>query len=162
VFLIVPVAAVGALALLDLATGAQSHFARNVLEAHGDVSFWQTVQRRYEFAWHALIRGKMPFVFAGSAVAVAVALAYRDRLYARLPGPAWRAALVGGLAAGVAGALTNDSGPLLFVVAVFVLGVVTAYLHGAPLAEARPGALHSGGASGSRPPDASPRPTPVA
>jgi hypothetical protein len=162
VFLIVPVAAVGALALLDLATGAQSHFARNVLEAHGDVSFWQTVQRRYEFAWHALIRGKMPFVFAGSAVAVAVALAYRDRLYARLPGPAWRAALVGGLAAGVAGALTNDSGPLLFVVAVFVLGVVTAYLHGAPLAEARPGALHSGGASGSRPPDASHRPTPVA
>ncbi|HVE67808.1 MAG TPA: hypothetical protein VNB64_04430 [Solirubrobacteraceae bacterium] len=162
VFLIVPVVAVGALALLDMVTGAQSHFARNVLEAHDDVSFWQTVQRRYEFAWHALIRGRMPFVFGFAVLATAVALAYRDRLFARLPGPAWRAALAGGLAAGVAGALTNDSGPLLFVVAAFVLGVVTAYLHGAPLAEGRPGALHSGGAPGSRPSDASPRPAPVA
>jgi hypothetical protein len=162
VFVVVPVVAVGALALLDLLTGAQSHFARNVLEAHGNVSFWQTVQRRYEFAWHALLRGKMPFVFAVSAGLAGLALAYRDRLYARLPGPAWRAALAGGLAGGVAGALTNDSGPLLFVVAVFVLGVVTAYLHGRPLMNTRPGALHSEDASGSRPSDASPRPARVA
>ncbi|MDX6698045.1 MAG: hypothetical protein QOE65_1442 [Solirubrobacteraceae bacterium] len=162
VFVVVPVVAVGALALLDLLTGAQSHFARNVLEAHGNVSFWQTVQRRYEFAWHALLRGKMPFVFAVSAGLAGLALAYRDRLYARLPGPAWRAALAGGLAGGVAGALTNDSGPLLFVVAVFVLGVVTAYLHGGPLMNTRPGALHSEDASGSRPSDASPRPARVA
>jgi hypothetical protein len=162
VFVIVPVVAVGALALLDLATGAQSHFARNVLEAHGDVSFWETVQRRYEFAYHALVRGRMPFVLAFSALAVVVAWVYRDRLFARLPGPAWRAALAGGLAAGVAGALTNDSGPLLFVVAVFVLGVVTAYLQGASASEARAGALHSQGASGTRPSDASARPAHVA
>ena len=155
-FLIVPVIAVGALALLDLVTGAQSHFSRNVLEAHGEVSFLETVQRRYEFAWHALIRGRMPFVLGLSVIAVALAWVYRDRLYARLPGPAWRAALAGGLAAGVAGALTNDSGPLLFVVAVFVLGVVTAYLQGAPAGSARPGALHSEGSAATPAPDASP------
>jgi hypothetical protein len=136
------VLAVGALALLDLVTGAQSHFSRNVLEAHDSVSFWETVRRRYEFAYHALVRGRMPFVFGLSLVAVGVALAYRDRLYSRLPGPAWRAAMAGGLAAGIAGALTNDSGPLLFVVAVFVLGVVTAYVVAAPSA-ARAGALNS-------------------
>lgn len=129
-FVVVPVLAVAALALLDLVTGANSHFARNVLESHGSLNLWQTIERRYQFAYHALLRGKMPVAFGLSAAAVAVALVYRDRLYGHLPGPAWGAALAGGLAAGVAGALTNDSGPLLFVVAVFVLGVVTAYLHG--------------------------------
>ncbi len=162
VFVLVPVAAVGALALLDLATGAQSHFSRNVLEAHGDVSFWETVRRRYEFAWHALIRGRMPFIAGFAVLAASLAWVYRDRLYARLPGAAWRAALAGGLAAGVGGALTNDSGPLLFVVAVFVLGVVTAYLKGEPSAVRGPGALHSHDASGTRPPGAPARPAHVA
>jgi hypothetical protein len=117
-----------------------------VLEAHGNVSLTQTVERRYEFAYHALVRGKMPFVFALSVAVVVVALVYRDRLYSRLPGPSWRAALAGGLAGGIAGALTNDSGPLLFVVATFVLGVVTAYVLGAPESE-RARALHSTKAS---------------
>ena len=162
VFVVVPVVAVGALALLDLVTGAQSHFARNVLEAHGDVSLGETVQRRYEFAYHALVRGKMPFVAALSVVAVVVALVYRDRLYSRLPGPSWRAALAGGLAGGVAGALTNDSGPLLFVVAVFVLGVVTAYVVGAPQASERAGALHSTDPSAQDAPGAPSHPAHVA
>jgi hypothetical protein len=162
VFVLVPLAAVGALALLDVITGAESHFARNVLESHGSTDLGETVQRRYEFAYHALLRGRMPFAFAAAVVAVAAALAYRDRLYARLPGPAWRAALLGGLAAGIAGALTNDSGPLLFVVAVFVLGVVTAYLQGAPPAGAAAGALHSSDASASSAPGAEPRPAHVA
>src|SRR4029453_12032683 len=100
VFVVVPVGAVGALALLDLVTGAQSHFARNVLESHGDVSLTQTVQRRYEFAYHALVRGKMPFVFGLSVVAVVLALVYRDRLYSRLPGPSWRGGPGGGAGRG--------------------------------------------------------------
>jgi hypothetical protein len=157
----VPVVAVGALGLLDLVTGAHSHFSRNVLHAHGDVSFWQTVDRRYQFAWHGLRRGRMPIIFGVFAVAAVLAVVYRDRLYARLPGPAWRAALAGGLAGGIAGALTNDSGALLFVVAVFVLGVVTAYLHGNPSPAPPAGALHSEGAPGTRPPDATARPAHV-
>ncbi len=162
VFVVVPVVAVAALALLDLVTGAQSHFARNVLESHGGVSLSQTVQRRYEFAYHALVRGKMPFVFGLSVIAVALALVYRDRLYSRLPGPSWRAALAGGLAGGIAGALTNDSGPLLFVVATFVLGVVTAYILGAPPEGERARALHSTGASAGAAAGAAPHPAQVA
>jgi hypothetical protein len=91
----------------------------------------------------------MPVAFGLSVLAVAVALAYRDRIYGHLPGPAWRAALAGGLAAGIAGALTNDSGPLLFVVAVFVLGVVTAYLHGTSRSPAAAATLGGSTASAS-------------
>jgi hypothetical protein len=90
----------------------------------------------------------MPLSVTVSIAATVAAIAMRRRLYAALPGPAWRAALLGGLASGVVGALTNDSGPLLFVVAVVVLGVITAYLAGgaghpaaaaaAPGARARP------------------------
>ena len=46
--------------------------------------------------------------------------------------PAWLAAFAGGLTAGVIGALTEDSGPVLLVVAVFALGCVLSYLWGAP------------------------------
>lgn len=130
---IVPIAAVALLAALDLATGASTHFSRNVLEVQGGASFWEVAGRRYGFALHTLLRGMMPFVTAAAVVAVAAAIALRARLYPRLPGRAWSAALLGGLAGGVVGALSNDSGPLLFVVAVFVLAVTTAYLHGAPL-----------------------------
>ncbi len=46
----------------------------------------------------------------------------RERLLAPVDcDPAWLAALAGGLAAGVVGALSEDSGPVLLVVAVFVL-----------------------------------------
>jgi hypothetical protein len=162
IFLVVPIVAVGALALLDLATGAQSHFSRNVLQSHGGVSLTQTIQRRYEFAYHALVRGKMPFVFALSVIAVIVALVYRDRLYSRLPGPSWRAALAGGLAGGVAGAVTNDSGPLLFVVATFVLGVVTAYVVGAPPEDQQARVLHSEKASAGAADGPSPHPAQLA
>ena len=44
----------------------------------------------------------LPAYTAFSVVAVVLALVYRDRLYSRLPGPSWRAALAGGLAGGIA------------------------------------------------------------
>ena len=47
--------------------------------------------------------------------------------------PLWLAALCGGLAAGVVGALVEDSGPVLLVVAVFALVCVLAYLWGRPV-----------------------------
>ena len=79
-------------------------------------------------------------------VATAIALAYaavglrrRDRLLAPVgQDPAWLAALAGGLAAGVVGALVEDSGPVLLVVAVFALGCVATYLWGRPRVEAGP------------------------
>jgi len=57
----------------------------------------------------------------------------RDRLLAPVAvDPAWLAAFAGGLAAGLLGALSEDSGPVLLVVAVFTLGCVAAYLWGRP------------------------------
>jgi len=135
----VPAAAVGLLALLDLLTGANSHFERNVLESQGGATIWEVIARRYHLAYRALFRGLMPVSFTLSLAAAGAAIAMRRRLYGGLPGPAWQAALLGGLASGVVGSLTNDSGPLLFVVAVVVLGIVTAYLVGGSGRQIAPG-----------------------
>ena len=57
-----------------------------------------------------------------------MAFAFRNRasLYAAIEGqPVWVAALLGGLAAGVVGALTNDSGPILFTNAIIALAAVS-------------------------------------
>lgn len=128
----VPVAALVSLAALDALTGASSHFSRNVLQVNGGASLWEVIGRRYGFAWHTLKRGLMPLVTGFSLAAGVAALAMRGVLYRDLPGPAWTAALLGGWVAGVVGGLTNDSGPILFVEATFILGTVTAYLLGRP------------------------------
>lgn len=75
----------------------------------------------------------MPFATALALFAVALGLRHRRRLLAPVDGdPAWQAALAGGLTAGVVGALVEDSGPVLFVVAVATLACVLAYLAGRP------------------------------
>jgi len=127
----VPVLAVGALALLDLATDGDGHFTRTVLGGDGSERFGDVVQRRYDLAWNNLRAGIMPLLAALSVALIAWGAWRRDRLLARLPGAdAWGPALAGGAAAGVAGALTNDSGPILLVFATFVTGWLAAYLHG--------------------------------
>ncbi|MEA2149403.1 MAG: hypothetical protein QOD69_1233 [Solirubrobacteraceae bacterium] len=130
---IVPVIAIVALALLDLATGGNGHFTRTVLHADSGTALWDIAKRRYTLAFNVFTLGAMPFVVVVAALAVAYALRYRDRIYAPLrDSPGWFAAFVGGLTASIAGALFNDSGPLLFVFGVFVLACATAYVRGAP------------------------------
>lgn len=127
----VPVLAVGALALLDLATGGDGHFTRTVLRGGDGEDLGEILQRRYELAWNNLRAGIMPLLAALSIALIAWGVWRRDRLLARLPGAdAWGAALAGGAAAGVVGALTNDSGPILLVFATFATGWLAAYLHG--------------------------------
>jgi hypothetical protein len=66
-------------------------------------------------------------------IASVVAIRRRERICEPVDSdPAWVAALAGGLTAGVTGALTEDSGPVLLVVAVFALGCVLSYLWGRP------------------------------
>ena len=77
-----------------------------------------------------------PSHIAATALALACAVA-GVRARARLLAPvaaehAWQAALAGGLAAGVVGALSEDSGPVLLVVAMLALACVTIYLWGRP------------------------------
>jgi hypothetical protein len=128
-----PFLAVGCLALLDVATGGNGHFTRTILQAQSTDALWDVVARRYTLAFNVLKTGAMPFVTAVALLGVAYAVRYRERIYAPLRGsPAWGAALAGGLAASVAGALFNDSGPILLVFGVFVLACVTAYVRGDP------------------------------
>ncbi|MEA3076961.1 MAG: hypothetical protein QOF60_1869 [Actinomycetota bacterium] len=131
----VPVAAVGLLIAADLVFGGGGHLANNLTRASGGRELWELVARRYELAFGVLVD-------PANAVALAIAclvvvFAYRNRrtlLPPELapPGRAWTATLVGGLAGGVAGALSNDSGPILLVNAVVALAAVAAYLRGRP------------------------------
>ncbi len=132
---LVPVAALGLLIAIDLVLAGGSHLTRNLLRADDAGELLELVTRRYELAWHALTTGARPALFLAAMLAVAFAWRNRDRLYGALPHRAWAAALIGGLAAGVAGALSNDSGPVLLINAVAALAAVTAYLLGRPSAD---------------------------
>jgi hypothetical protein len=130
---LVPIAALAGLAALDLATGGNSHFTRTVLHAHGSSALHDIFVRRYELAYNALKRGLMPFATAIALLTLAYGIKYRERIYAPLAGSdVWRAALAGSIAAGVAGSLSNDSGPLLLVVSTFAIVATTVYIRGDP------------------------------
>jgi hypothetical protein len=127
-----PILAVGGLAVLDLTTGGNAHFTRNVLQ-QGSGNFGDVLLRRLELAYNALFNGRrMPYVVAAGAIAVGFAWRNREWLYGPVKDPAWRAALVGGLASAVGGSFFNDSGPLLFVVGAFGLIIATGYIQGDP------------------------------
>jgi hypothetical protein len=126
-----PLAALAAIAALDLVTGGNGHFTRTILRADSADSLWDVVERRYTLAFSVFGQGAMPLITAVAVLAVAYTLRYRERIYAQLQGsPSWRAGLIGGLTASVAGALFNDSGPLLFVFGIFLLACATAYVRG--------------------------------
>lgn len=128
-----PVVAIAGLAALDLATGGDGHFTRTILQADGPGALWDVVVRRYTLAFNVLMTGAMPFITILTALSIAYAVRHRERIFAPLRGcPVWRAALFGGLTASIAGALFNDSGPILLVFGTFVLACVTAYLRGGP------------------------------
>lgn len=129
----VPVIGLVGLAGLDLATGAGGHFTRTVLDAGSSHDLLDTIRRKLEAAFRQLRRGLMPLTTAVCLIAGA----YVIRNRARVLGPvgdagAWRACVFGILAAGVVGSVSNDSGPVLLVIATFGLGCVLAYVRGRP------------------------------
>jgi hypothetical protein len=126
---LVPVAGLVALALLDLATGGEGHFAHLVVRAGHGEAFGDALQRRGTLAWDALTAGLMPLVSALSLALLAWGVVKRDALLRGVPAAdAWRAALAGCVTVAVVGALANDSGPLLLVFATFATLWVAAYL----------------------------------
>ena len=133
---LVPVAAIGLLILIDLGLSGGDHLSRNLLRTENSSELWELVSRRYELAFRVLKTGRTPAYFLAAALGVAFAVKNRRWLYANLPHRAWVATLIGGLAAGVAGTVTNDSGPVLLVNAVLALAGVTAYLLGGTQAKA--------------------------
>ena len=137
IVLISPVAGLVALAAIDLATArGAGHFTGSVLHARSAGDVRDIIVRRYKAAWDELQNHVMPVATAIALAYAAVGLRRHDRLLAPVgQDPAWLAALAGGLAAGVVGALVEDSGPVLLVVAVFALGCVVSYLWGRPRVE---------------------------
>jgi hypothetical protein len=125
----VPAAALVALALLDLATGGNGHFTRTVLRADDTAALGDVVARRYELAFNVLKRPAMLVLTPLSLLAIGLAIRRRRTLLRGVPGaPIWGAALAGSAACGVAGALFNDSGPLLLVFATVLAAWVLVYL----------------------------------
>ncbi len=109
-----PFAALALLAAIDLASGANAHLTRSVLDAGGLGSLADVAQRRLQLSAHSFTR---PVVFAFLPLVVALAalaIARRERLEAWVAGvPTVRAGLLGAVAATAAGTLANDSGALL-------------------------------------------------
>jgi hypothetical protein len=129
-----PVVGLMTLAALDLATAHGSgHFTGSVLDARSAGDIRDIIVRRYGAAYDELKNQLMPVATALALIASVVTVRRLERICAPVESdPAWVAALVGGLTAGVVGALSEDSGPVLLVVAVFVLGCVVTYLWGRP------------------------------
>jgi hypothetical protein len=126
-----PLLGLAALALLDLLTAHGSgHFTGSVLHARSAGDLRDLIVRRYADAWNASRNGVMPEVALAAVGLVALGVLLRRRIYGSQDRPIWHAALGGGLTAGLVGTLVEDSGTLLWVVAVIALAAVTAYLHG--------------------------------
>jgi hypothetical protein len=130
-----PVLVLALLALVDLASGANAHLTRSVLDAGGLGDLADVAQRRLQLSAHSFAR---PLLLAFLPLVLAVALiAYlrRERLRAWLRDvPAVRAGLAGALAATAVGTLANDSGALVLEVGAAYLLVFTGFAW----AEARP------------------------
>ncbi len=129
-----PLAGLILLAALDLATAHGSgHFTGSILHARSAGDLRDVIVRRYSAAWHELRNHAMPVASALALLCAVVGVRMRRSLLAPVAGdPAWLAALAGGLTAGIVGALSEDSGPVLLVVAVFTCGCVASYLWGRP------------------------------
>ncbi|MFI4989991.1 MAG: hypothetical protein ACHQHO_03640 [Solirubrobacterales bacterium] len=129
-----PVLALVLLAAIDLLTAHGSgHYTGSILHARSAGDLRDVLVRRYTAAWRELKNHAMPLATALALACAVAGVRLRQRLLAPVGGdPAWLAALGGGLTAGVVGTLSEDSGPVLLVVAVFALGCVCVYLWGRP------------------------------
>ncbi len=134
IVLISPIVGLVVLAAIDLTTAhGTGHFTGSVLDARSAGDIRDIIVRRYTAAWDELKHGLMPFATALALILSVLGVRHRRRLLAPVAvDPAWLAALAGGLTAGVVGALSEDSGPVLLVVAVGALGCVLSYLWGRP------------------------------
>ncbi len=112
-----PVAALAALAALDLALGGGAHLTSSVLEAGGAGDLGDVAERRLRLSAKSFSRTfDSPFLFAALA-ALLLALISRRRIAGWFEGNrAALAGLCGAVAATVIGTLANDSGAVLLMI----------------------------------------------
>ncbi len=130
ILLVSPVFGLAFLAVLDaLTAGGQGHYSNSVLSLDSFDSFWEIVRRRSTLAWQQLWRDSMPVITLICLLAAAYAIRNR-RMFHPWAGPIWPAALIGGLVGGLIGSVSEDSGPMLIVVATITLAGLCSYLLG--------------------------------
>ena len=131
---LVPVAAVGALVLLDLATNGGAHLTRTVVHGNGSGELVDIIRRRLRISFNGLSTPSVAIICAIGVVACATAIRRRQRVYATLrEHPAFMAGIWGGFWATVIGALSNDSGPVIFALGFLGLLFATGYAWARPL-----------------------------
>jgi hypothetical protein len=130
---LVPVAALVALLLLDFATAGGAHFTRTVVHAGGPGALLDIVRRRLTLSVKGLLYVPVAVTVAIGIVAFVLGLRHRDRIFSPLRDyPAFMAGIWGSFWATVIGALSNDSGPVMFALGFLGLLFATGYVRGRP------------------------------
>ncbi len=129
-----PIAAVLALIALDLATSGGAHLTRTVVHGNGVGDLVDVVRRRFRISLNGLGYLPVAIICVLGIIGSVLALRRRERLYAPLRDyPAFMAGIWGGFSATVVGALSNDSGPVIFALGSLYLLFATAYVRGRPV-----------------------------
>jgi hypothetical protein len=130
---LVPVAAVLGLVALDLLTSGGAHLTRTVVHGEGPGELVDIIRRRAKISFNGLKNIPVLVVCLLGLVAMFCGLRRRERVYAGLRGhPAFMAGVWGSFWATVIGALSNDSGPVIFALGSLGLAFATAYVWGRP------------------------------
>jgi hypothetical protein len=132
-----PVAALGALIVLDLVIGGGAHLTKSVLHAEGSGDLADVVERRFQGSGSSLSKPGWAIAFALALAAAVWLAARRRRLLDGVPKP-FAAGLIGAWFATVIGAISNDSGPLILVIGAILLLLGTGYVKSVPRAVVGP------------------------
>ncbi|MFY9265084.1 MAG: hypothetical protein WAO61_06630 [Solirubrobacterales bacterium] len=146
ILLLAPVIALALIVGLDAVSGGESHLSRTVLRADNPGDLATVIDRRFRASINGAQNDGIWLLVIAAILLLAWAWFTRDRLMARLAGPGedparrrpFGAALVGGLAATIVGALANDSGPAILIIGTIYLLMGLLYVRGRPL-ETSPG-----------------------
>jgi hypothetical protein len=123
-----PLIAVLSLALIDLASGANAHLTRSVLEAGGAGDLADLAQRRLALSAHDFAQAGSNPLFWVVVAGIAAAIWRRRRIDAWLAtAPPARAGFLGACAAVAAGVLVNDSGATYLALGGLALGAGLAF-----------------------------------
>ena len=140
---IIPVLAVGALVLLDLAIGGDAHLTRTLSSSSNPGDLGKVLIRRWRLSTAGLTHGSTPFTIGICIVVLVLGVIRRRELLAPLAGQRerpLRAAVVGSFFAVVAGALGNDSGPMIVMIGTVSLLLTLGYVRSDTPTGARPDA----------------------
>jgi hypothetical protein len=139
--IVVPILAVGALVLLDLAVGGGAHLTHTLSSSSGPGDLADVVLRRWRLSVAGLTHGSMPFSVGICIALLVLGVVRRRELLGPLRGRRerpLRAAVVGSFFAVVVGALVNDSGPMIVMIGTVSLLLMLGYVRSGTPTRARP------------------------